>query len=73
MLERLAEVKRDSSGHKKWTTGMAQGQCTEDIMINKDLLYLNSSEAGVIICLMRNNIRSSLVGPIPSNCLCTAN
>jgi len=52
---------------------MAEGQCTEDIMINKDLLYLSSSEAGVIICLMGNNIRSSLVDPIPSNCLCTAN
>jgi len=42
-------------------------------MINKDLLYLNSSEASVIICLMSNNIRSSLVGTILSNCLCTAN
>ena len=53
---------------------MAQGQCTENIMINKDLLYFSSSEAGVIsICLMGNNIRSFLVGPIPSNCLCTAN
>jgi len=52
---------------------MAQGQCTEDIMINKDLLHLSSSEAGVVICLKGNNIRTSLVGPIPSNCLCTAN
>ena len=52
---------------------MAQGQCTEGIMINKDLLYLNSSEAGVIICLMSNNIRSSLVDTILSNGLCTAN
>jgi len=34
-------------------------------MINKDLLYLSSSEAGVIIYLIVNNIRSSLVGPIP--------
>jgi len=52
---------------------MAQGQCTEDIMINKDFLYLSGSEACVIIYLIGNNIRSSLVGPIPSNCLCTAN
>ena len=52
---------------------MAQGQCTENIMINKDLLYLSSSEASVIIYLMGNNIRSFLVGPSPSNCLCTAN
>jgi len=52
---------------------VAQGQCTEDIMINKNLLHLSSSEAGVIVCLMGNNIRSSLVGPIPSNTLCTAN
>jgi len=73
MLERLAEVKRDSLGHKEWTTGMAQGQCTKGIMINKDLLYLNSSEAGVIICLMGNNITSSLVDTILSNGLCTAN
>jgi len=42
-------------------------------MINKNLLHVSSSEAGVVICLMGNNIRSSLVGPIPSNCLCTAN
>ena len=52
---------------------MAQGQCTKSIIINKDFLFLSSSEAVFIICLIGYNIRSFLRGPILRNCLCAEN
>jgi len=52
---------------------MAQGQCTQCIMINKDFLFHSSSEAGVFICIVGYNIRSFLVGCILGNCICDEN
>jgi len=52
---------------------VAQGQCTQSIMINKDFLFRRSSEASVFIYLIGYDIRSFLAGSILGNYVCHEN
>jgi len=60
MLARLLDVEVDSSEGQKRNKGMTQGQSTQDITIELDLLYFSSIGAVVLIFLINYNITSSI-------------